>query len=417
MGDHLGPQFLGHAFTLNLDEVAVGVQLGIAVIVDFKPPGYHLQGRGHVGFGGGGLVRDLPQPFGAVAGGAVLGAANVVRSERAMDVGGQPHLNTGVACLDAVGGAVIESDPIGEDVAGVEPLDQEQRLRHGGKPLFPLDFPYLGFKSGPGRNAGVNGNIRQQVLIIREMGGVDGDGGDSGLEHGRHFNPGGGQILIVLDAVMIGVNGNRNSDAHFIAERINNAGHIPIVDCAVGFLTPFRLGDFDDYRRIGALGGVQDSADDEIVASVAGHGNRFSLGKHGPVDDLAADDKGLGIGEKLADVGGAPNLKSFFEICRVTHFNLPLSIVDIILQLSHKKAFRAKNQILFSKDHYVQSPSTSGWLLFFGSRHIRFNIYATDKTEKSGQKHGERSNQEGVAQSPQIRQPAEREKLRLPRRE
>ena len=78
------------------------------------------------------------------------------------------------------------------------------------------------------------------------MGGVDGDGGDSGLEHGRHLDLGGGQILIVLDAVMIGMNGNRNSDAHFIAECIDNAGHIPVVDGAVGFLPPFRLGDLDD---------------------------------------------------------------------------------------------------------------------------------------------------------------------------
>ena len=71
--DHLGPQRFGRAGIFDLDEVTVGVQNGVAVVVDFQAPGDHLQGSGHIGLGGAGSGRDFPQPVGIVARGAVLG--------------------------------------------------------------------------------------------------------------------------------------------------------------------------------------------------------------------------------------------------------------------------------------------------------------------------------------------------------
>ncbi len=112
---------------------------------------------------------------------------------------------------------------------------------------------------------------------------------------------------------MVGMDGDRNGDAELVAEGVDDARHVPVIDRAVGFLAPFRLGDLDDERGVGPLGGLEGAADDKIVPSVAGHGNGMSLGDHGPVYHLAADDERLGIGEKLPDVGGT-KLKGLFEI-------------------------------------------------------------------------------------------------------
>jgi hypothetical protein len=50
------------------------------------------------------------------------------------------------------------------------------------------------------------------------------------------------------------------------------------------------------------------------------------LGKHSPVYHFAADNKRLGIGEKLPDVGGT-KLKGLFKICGIGHMSL--SFIEI----------------------------------------------------------------------------------------
>ncbi len=189
-GDHLRPELLGHAFARDLDEVAVGVELRVAVVVDLEAPGDHLQGGGHVGLGGVRLVGDLAEPLGAVARGAVLGAADLVGHEDLVDLGGEVDLDAGAGRLDAVGGAVVERDPVGGDAVGIEPLDEEQRLVRRGEAGGALDLADLGLQSGPRRDAWIHGEVGEQVLVVGLVGRVDGDGRDARLEHAWGSPPG-----------------------------------------------------------------------------------------------------------------------------------------------------------------------------------------------------------------------------------
>ena len=99
-----------------------------------------MQGSGDVCLGGYSFRGDFPQPVRVVAGCAVLGAAHLVGGE-ACGSRGQLHLYARVARLDAVGGAVVEGDPVGEDLVGVQALDQESSLGNGREPSLPLISP------------------------------------------------------------------------------------------------------------------------------------------------------------------------------------------------------------------------------------------------------------------------------------
>jgi len=78
VGGHLLPELIHQALALFLHELAVRPELGVSVIIDLKAPGYHLEGRGHVGLGGSGFCRYGLQFFRGVAAGSMLGAGNRV---------------------------------------------------------------------------------------------------------------------------------------------------------------------------------------------------------------------------------------------------------------------------------------------------------------------------------------------------
>ena len=71
------------------------------------------------------------------------------------------------------------------------------------------------------------------------MGGVNGNGGDAGIKHGRDFRFGRQNVLLVFNSVMIGVDGNRDRNSHFIAKSVHRPGNIPIVYSTVGIRTAF----------------------------------------------------------------------------------------------------------------------------------------------------------------------------------
>ena len=79
----------------------------------------------------------------------MLGPTYAVGLQRGMNTGSQIDLNPRVACLDAVRSAVVEGDPVGKDVAGIQSLDQEQSLLNRRKPLRPLYFTDFGFQPRP----------------------------------------------------------------------------------------------------------------------------------------------------------------------------------------------------------------------------------------------------------------------------
>ena len=64
--------------------------------------------------------------------------------------------------------------------------------------------------------------------------------------------------------------------------------------------------------------------------------DRLALGEHGPVDDLAADDQRLGVGEQGRDGGGTPHLKGFFEILCVRHGRSPSGVMDAVWMRSKR---------------------------------------------------------------------------------
>ena len=53
----------------------------------------------------------------------MLGAGNPVGGQGIVNVRGQLHLDSRSTGLDAVGGAVVQGDPVGKDTMGVQPLD------------------------------------------------------------------------------------------------------------------------------------------------------------------------------------------------------------------------------------------------------------------------------------------------------
>ena len=164
------------------------------------------------------------------------------------------------------------------------------------------------------------------------MGGVNRYGGNARLEHGRYLDHGGGQFLVVFYTVMVGMYGDGHGDCQFIAQGVDDAGYIPVVDGTVCLLPPLRLGDLDDDWTVGPLRRSQDPADDEVIPAVGCHCYRLAFGKHGPVDHFAADDKRFRVGKKLFNVGRTSHLKRFFEISRIPHTTLPLLLLKFFYQ-------------------------------------------------------------------------------------
>ena len=112
----------------------------------------------------------------------MLGAGNIIEGDGVMDGAGQIKLDTGGTGLQPVGGAVIQGDPVGKDVVGIEALDEIGGLFGGGEPVLALDLPHLGLIAGPKGNIGIQRQAGQEVLIIRQMGGIDGNGGNARIK-------------------------------------------------------------------------------------------------------------------------------------------------------------------------------------------------------------------------------------------
>jgi hypothetical protein len=132
IGDHLRPQVFSDPLAFNFYKIALLIEQGVAVVIDLQSSGNHLQGGGHVGLGGPGIVGNLLEAFRAVAGGAVLGAGYVVFGERSMNLPGQIDLNTLCAGLDSMSSAVVQGDPVREDVIGIQPLNEKKGFRYSG---------------------------------------------------------------------------------------------------------------------------------------------------------------------------------------------------------------------------------------------------------------------------------------------
>src|SRR6185369_484039 len=199
---------------------------------------------------------------------------------------------------------VVESDPVRENLMSIKPLDQELCFRNRGQPLIAFDIVDFSRKIG------------QQVLVIGKMGSIDGNRGDACFEHGRNLDFGSFKINVVLYSVMIGMDCDRYGYPEFIAEGIDDARHIPVIDRTVGFLAAFRLGYFDDHRAVGTLRSLKHTPYDKYISAVSCHGNGFTFSSHGTVDDLAADNKRFGIREEFRDVRRPSDLKRLFKICR-----------------------------------------------------------------------------------------------------
>jgi hypothetical protein len=231
------------------------------------------------------------------------------------------YLNPLIAGLQTVRGSVVEGDPVGEDPVGVEPANQEQGLLGAGKPGRPLDFPDLGLETGPARDAGVEGQAGQQVLVVRQVRGIDGDRGHSGLEERGDLDLGPRYVLGPLDSVVVGVDGDRNRNSQLVADGVDLAGEVPVVDPAVGVGAALRLGDLDQDRGIRPLCGPQRPANRDVAPTAGGDGHRLPLGHLRPVDRLTADDQRLRVGEESGDVGRTPHGKRFVELRRHGHLS------------------------------------------------------------------------------------------------
>ena len=73
----------------------------------------------------------------------------MVAFKSGMNVGGQLDLDALVTGFDAVGGAVVQGDPVGENIMRIQALDQKPGLINGGKAGFPPLFRQLLFQARP----------------------------------------------------------------------------------------------------------------------------------------------------------------------------------------------------------------------------------------------------------------------------
>ena len=150
---------------------------------------------------------------------------------------------------------------------------------------------------------------------------------DARLEHGGDLDQGLREVLLVLHAVVVGVDGDGDRDAHLVAQGVDDARHVPVVHRAVGLLPALGLGDLDDDGGIGPLCRPQRATDDEGVTPVRRHRDGLALGPHRAVDDLAADDERLGVGEEGLDVGRTAHLEGSLEILCIRHGSLLQGVV------------------------------------------------------------------------------------------
>ena len=58
------------------------------------------------------------------------------------------------------------------------------------------------------------------------------------------------------EPLVVSVDRHRNGDTQFITRRIDDSSDVPIIHGAIGIGTPLRLGNFNDNRCIGSLGGL-----------------------------------------------------------------------------------------------------------------------------------------------------------------
>jgi hypothetical protein len=161
------------------------------------------------------------------------------------------------------------------------------------------------------------------------VGRIDGNGGYPCVKHAGNCHPGNLHVLLILDAVVIRMDGHRNSNTQLIADGVHVESNIPVVH---GTVAAFGLGDFNNNGRIGSLGSLENTSDDKGASAVCRHGNGISLGQHGTVDDLAADEKCLRVGKQFYNILWPTDLNSPEEIildgrCLHTHIRTSYWII------------------------------------------------------------------------------------------
>ena len=223
-------------------------------------------------------------------------------------------LDPSLAGFDPVSRPVVQRYPIREYIVGIESLYEEKSLIDRGKPFFSLDLAHLRLQPRPTRDVLCQFDAGQKVLFIRQVRGVNSDGCYTSVEHGGDLHTRLFHIRVSLDAVMVGVDGHRDCDMQLVGNGINQAGQVPEVHGAVCSGAAFRFCDLHNDSRIGSLGRLQSSTNNELVASVGSDGHGPALGDHGPVNNLAADEERLGVGEQLYDAGWPPSFKGFCKI-------------------------------------------------------------------------------------------------------
>ncbi len=78
-----------------------------------------------------GFGSDLSEPFRTVAGGSVLGAGDSVFFQGLVNIRGQLDLDSRVLLFNAMGRSVVQGNPVGKDIVGIEPLDEKEGFFHG----------------------------------------------------------------------------------------------------------------------------------------------------------------------------------------------------------------------------------------------------------------------------------------------
>ncbi len=218
-----------------------------------------------------------------------------------------------------MGSAVIERDPVREDVVRVQALHEEQCLGGGRQPLRAFDLAHFGLVACPCRNDAAQGKTCEQVVVVLHVRGINGNRGDARVKHARNLGAGKGQVGCGLDAVVVSVNGHRHGDRQLVAERVHLSGHVPVVGGAVGGCAAFGAGNLDDQGGLRPLRSHERAPDHQVAAAIGSHRHGLAFAEHGPVYHLAADQQGTRVGKQCLDVRRTAYFKGFLKVCYVGH--------------------------------------------------------------------------------------------------
>ncbi len=167
----------------------------------------------------------------------MLGAGDLVWRQGPVYLFRKPYLYPLGACLKAVRGPVIEGDPVREYPVGVKPLDQKQGLGRRREPFLALYLPDLCLKPSPFGDKGIELDIGKEILIVGQMRGVYGYGGDPCIKHGWYLGLGLYYVVRAFYRIVVGMYGHRHGYAELVHRLIDKTGHIPVIYRAIGVLS------------------------------------------------------------------------------------------------------------------------------------------------------------------------------------